>query len=305
MKRRFLAAAALAGLLFAGPAPPAAADGLSRLAEALRQAPHGVLSYQSGKPLGDNGFILERVTLKPPPDAAEGVTAEPIHIDRVTVEDFDFASYAKDEAPNFARLRAEGIALDPKSFDAFDLRALTGREVVKADFRLDYRFDPQVKTLMLSRLELDLHELARIELSLTLEGIDPDDRSGADTASLRTASLVLDDRTLLGTALPAAARAHGFDPENIVRLATEILDSLRPGQGAAATAVLDALAGFVDDYTRPKGPLRVTLNPPGGVPLSAIAEMTEAEDAIKRLGLTVSYAGARRPAGANGANPAR
>jgi hypothetical protein len=304
-RRRVLAVATAAGLLFFAPAAPVAADGLSRFEEALRAQPGGLLSYESGKSLGDNGFVLERVTFKPPSEATDGVKTEPIHIDRITVENFDFASHKKTGTPNFATLRAEGISIDPKSFDIFDLRELTGRDAVKADFQLDYRFDPQLKTMTLNRLALDLRELARIELSLTLEGIDPEDRSGADTASLRAASLVFEDRTLLGTAVPAVARARGIDPETIAKLAEEILDSLRPGQGAATIAVLDAIAGYVDDYRRPKGPLRITLNPPGNIPLSAISELADPEEALRRLGLTVSYTGARQPNGANRQNPAR
>ena len=89
-------------------------------------------------------------------------------------------------------------------------------------------------------------------------------------ASLRAANLVFEDRTLLGTALPVAARARGLDPQEIAKLAGDILDSLRPGQGAATLAVLDALAAYVADYTQPKGPLRITLNPPGAIPLLGI-----------------------------------
>jgi hypothetical protein len=302
---RILAVAAAAGLLFAAPVLPAAADGLTQFKEALRQAPPGVLSYENGKLLGDNGFILEGVTVKPPPEATDGVKAEPIHIDRITVEDFDFAAYNRNEAPIFAKLRAEGISIDTKSFDAFELRELTGRDTVKADFQLDYRVDPERRTMTLNRRELDLRELARIELSLALEGINPNDRDPAESASLRTASIVFEDRTLLGTALPAAARASGIDPEKVVKLAEEILDSLRPGQGAATIAVLDALAGYVDDYMQPKGPLRITLNPPGNIPLAALAEIKDPEDALKRLGLVVSYAGARAPSGVGRENPAR
>ena len=302
---RILAVASIAGLLLAAPVLPTAADGLKQFKEALRQAPQGVVSYESGKPFGDNGFILEGVTVKPPPEAAEGIKPEPININRITVEDFDFASYRKDEAPNFMKMRAEGISFDTKSFDAFDLRDLTGRDRVRADFQLDYRFDPQLKTMTLNRLELDLHDLARLELSLALEGINPDDRDAAQSASLRTASLVFEDRSLLGTALPAAAKAHGLDPEKIAKLAEEILDSLRPGQGAATIAVLDALASYVGDYTHPKGPLRISLNPPGKVPLAALADIKDPEDALKRLGLAVSYPGARSPSGASRDNPAR
>jgi hypothetical protein len=289
--------AVAAGLLLAMPVLPAAADRLGQFQELLRQAPPGVLSYQSGKPLGENGFILEGVTVKPPPEAAEGIKTEPIHIDRITVEDFDFASQKRNEPPNFAKLRAEGISIDKKSFDSFDLRELTGRDAIKADFQLDYRVDPERKTMMLNRLELDLRELARIELSLALDGIDPASRDTMESASLRTASIVFEDRTLLGKAVPAAARANGVDPEKIAKIAEEILDSLRPGQGAATIAVLDALAGYVDDYRQPKGPLRITLNPPEKMPLSTLSDIQDPEEALKKLGLVVSYAGARPPSG--------
>jgi hypothetical protein len=302
-KARVLAVAAAIGLSLAAPAPLFAADGLGQFQEMLRQAPHGVLSYERGQALGDDGFILENVTVTPPPAAtegmaAEGVKTEPIHIDRIAVEDFDFASYHKNEPPNFAKLHAEGIAIDTKSFDAFDLRELTGLGTILADFRLDYRVDPERKTMMLNRLELDLHELARIELSLVLDGIDPDDReAAAASASLRTASLVFEDRSLLGTALPSAAKTRGIDPEKIAKLAGAMLDSLRPGtqgaQGTAVTAALDVLAAYVDDYTHPKGPLRITLNPPAKLPLAAVAAIKDPEEAVRMLGLTVSYAGAR------------
>ena len=297
--------AVAAGLLLAAPVLPAAADGLGQFQELLRQAPPGVLSYQSGKPLGENGFILEGVTVKPPPEAAEGIKTEPIQIDRIAVEDFDFASQKRNEPPNFAKLSAEGISIDTKSFNFFDLRELTGRDAIKADFQLDYRVDPEHKTMMLNRLALDLRELARIELSLALDGIDPTNRDSVESASLRTASIVFEDRTLLGRAVPAAARANGVDPEKIAKIAEEILDSLRPGQGAATIAVLDALAGYVDDYRQPKGPLRITLNPPEKMPLATLGDIQDPEEALKKLGLVVSYAGARPPSGTTPDNRTR
>ena len=142
----------LVGPVMIGPGPASAADGLGQFQDMLRQGPHGVLSYERGKALGDDGFVLENVTVKPPPEASErmateGLKAEPIHIDRIAVEAFDFASYYKDETPNFAKLHAEGIAIDTKSFDAFDLRDLTGLGTIMADFRLDYRVDPERKTM--------------------------------------------------------------------------------------------------------------------------------------------------------------
>jgi hypothetical protein len=300
MRRGLVAAVAVAaGMLFAGSAPVPAADGLGQFQEMLRQAPHGILGYERGKALGKDGFVLENVTVKPPPEAtagtpAEGAKIEPIHIDRIAVEHFDFASYHRNEPPNFAKLRAEGITIGAKSFDAFDLRALTGRDTITAEFGLDYRVDPERGTMILDRLELDLHGLARIELSLALDGVVTNDReAAAASASLRNASLVFEDRSLLGTALPSAAKARGIDPEKIAKLAEDLLDSVRPGQGQAITAALDALAAYVNDYAHPQGPLRIALNPPAKLPLAALAAIQDPEEAVKALGLTVSYAGTR------------
>jgi hypothetical protein len=70
MKKARILAGIAAALLLAGAMPSvSAADGLQKFAEALRDAPPGVVSYQSGKALGDNGFVLEDVLVKPPADA--------------------------------------------------------------------------------------------------------------------------------------------------------------------------------------------------------------------------------------------
>jgi hypothetical protein len=296
MKKARILAGIAAALLLAGAMPSvSAADGLQKFAEALRDAPPGVVSYQSGKALGDNGFVLEDVLVKPPADAGGSVKTAPIHIKRLTVADFDFGSLDKDASPAFAKLKAEDIAIDAASFGGLELKQLTGRDKLTADFQLDYRVDPERKALRLNRLELDLHGLARIEFSMVLDGIDPDNIDSASSATLRTASLVFDDRSLLGAALPAAAKAHGINADRIVQLAETMLDSLRTGQGAAAIAVLDALASYVKDYKQPKGPLRVTLNPAGNASIAAIAGIKDPEAAIKLLGLTVSYPAARPP----------
>src|SRR5579863_6493957 len=96
---------AVASLLFCWLALPAAADGLSRFEEAMKQAPAGTLTYKSAKALGDNGFILDGVVVTPPPDKTPAAKTEPVEIKRITVEDFDFASLDKKAPPNFARVR--------------------------------------------------------------------------------------------------------------------------------------------------------------------------------------------------------
>jgi len=99
-----------AALLACSLALPAAADGLSRFEEAIKQAPPGSFAYKSGKSLGDSGFALEGVTVTPPPDATGGAKAEPIAINRISVEDFDFGAVDKNAPPNFVKMRIEGTS---------------------------------------------------------------------------------------------------------------------------------------------------------------------------------------------------
>jgi hypothetical protein len=287
---RWSAAALLAG----GLALPAAADGLSKFEEAIKQAPPGSFAYKSGKALGDNGFTLEGVTLTPPPDATGGAKAEPIAIKRISVEDFDFASVDKDAPPNFVKMRIEGIAIGPKPADGVDLKEMTGLDKLVADFQLDYRVDAGRKTMTLNRLELDLNGLARLELSMVLDGVNPEAvDTAANDATLRTATLVYEDRSLLGKTLPVAAKMQGADADGMVKMAKAGIDGLRAGQGPAALAVLDALASYVEDYKQPKGALKITLTPTAKTSVAALGDFKDPEEAIKALGLVVSYPGTR------------
>ena len=283
---------------------PAAADGLSRFEEAIKQAPPGSFTYKSGKALGDSGFVLEGVVVTPPADATGGAKAEPVAIKRISVEDFDFASIDKNVPPNFVKLRVEGIAIGPKPAEGVDLKEMTGLDKLSADFLLDYRLDPERKTMTLNRLELDLSGLARLELSMVLDGVNPEavDKA-ADDATLRTASLAFEDRSLLRTVLPVAAKLQGGDTDALLKTVKELLGGMRDGQGAPSLAVLDAVGSFVEDYKQPKGPLRITLNPTAKTTMASVAEIKDPDAAIKALGLVVSYAGTRpqgAPAGASG-----
>jgi hypothetical protein len=300
VKRHVAGRLAAAGVVLCGLAWPAAADGLSRFEQAMKDAPAGVLSYKSAKAVGDKGFVLEDVVVTPPPDATGGAKAEPVPIKRVAVDEFDFTSIEKNEPPNFIKMRLEGIEIGPKPAAGFDLKEMTGLDKIAADFRVDYRIDGERKTMNLSRLELDLKGLARLELAMVLDGINPEAvDSAAATATLRSASLVFDDRALLSKALPAAAKIQGADPDGLVKMAKTVLEQMRTGQGPATLAVIDALASYVDDYKQPKGALRITMNPPGKASVGALGELKNPDEAIKALGLVVSY-----PSGYSGAKEA-
>ena len=305
---RVLDRTAAAGLLFCWLALPAAADGLSRFEEAMKQAPAGTLTYKSAKALGDNGFVLEGVVVTPPPDKTPGAKAEPVEIKRIAVEDFDFAAVDKKAPPNFARVRVEGIVIGAKPAEGIDLAELAGIDKITADFQLDYRLDADRKTMTLNRLELDLNGLARMELSMVLDGVSAESvdkpEAAMNDASLRTATFLFEDRSLLSKVLPAAAKMQGIEPVALIVMSKAVLAGLRAGQGTATLAALDALGSYLDDYRQPKGPLRVTLNPPEKTSAAALSAMTTPDEAIKALGLVVSYAGTKPQAAAASASTA-
>src|SRR5258708_15591704 len=92
---------------------------------------------------------------------------------------------------------------------------------------------------------------------------------------------------------------QGIEPVALIVMSKAVLAGLRVGQGAATLAALDAVGSYLDDYQQPKGPLRVTLDPPEKTSAAAIAGMTTPDEAIKALGLVVSYAGTKPPAAAS------
>jgi hypothetical protein len=307
---RIVGCVAAAGLVLSWLALPAAADGLTRFNEAMKGAPAGALTYKSAKALGDNGFVLEGVVVTPPADATPAGKTEPIEIKRIAVEDFDFAAVDKNAPPNFIKMRVEGIVVGAKPAAGVDLKELAGIDKITADFQLDYRLDPEKKTMTLSRLELDLNGLARLELSMVLDGVSAESVDKPDSAmndaTLRTATLLFEDRSMFSKVLPAAARMQSIEADALVKIGKVMLDGLRVGQGTATLAVLDALGSYLDDYKQPKGPLRVTLNPPGKTSAATLAGMTNPDEAIAALGLVVSYAGTRpqAPAAPAAAAPA-
>jgi hypothetical protein len=292
------------GLLVAGAcllavaAGPAHADGLAKFNELVKsKLPPDSLTFKSSKALGDNGFELDDVIVTPPPDATAGNKAEPIKVKSITVDDVDFDSIAKQAPPNFLKLRIMGVNVDNKPAAGIDLHALAGIDKVSADFQFDYRLDPAKKTLTVNRIEIDLNGLARLEVSMVLDNVDaaqPD--KAMDDTTLRTASIVYDDRSLLAKALPAAAKSsmQTDDPAAMIGLAKTFLDAMRTGQSDATQKVFDAIESYAEDYKSPKGPLRLTFSPADKTSVTTITSAKGADDVIKALGLKVDYAGTRK-----------
>ena len=272
---------------------PAMADGLSQFEKLLKpQIPPGALTYKSASALGDNGFVLEGVTLTDNSDGAD--KKHPVPVKKITVEEFDFAGFEKDQAPTFMKAKVEGIAIDAKPSESVDLKEMAGLDHVNGDFLIDYRLDAKARTMNVNRVELDLEGLGRLELSLVVDGVDADShkKDGAmDDAVLRTAKLTFEDRSILGKLVPAVAKMQGSDAAATIALAKLMLEGVRAGQGEATQKAFDALASFLDDYKKPKGPLTVTLKPDKKFSGADLKNAAGADDVIKALGLAVNYAG--------------
>jgi len=290
-----LAAAGLwFGLVAANPA--LADDGLAQFKKSIEsQIPPGALAYKSAKALGDNGFELDDVTITPPPsDPAK--KSDPIKVKAITVETLDFDSIGKQQPPLFAKIKFDGVAA-ASGTGGIDLKSMAGIDNLSADFGIDYKLDAAAKTFTLKRMELNLNGLAKLQTSFVVNGLSPDAATKPDAAmkdaSLKTADLTYDDHSLLSIALPVAAAMQGSDPKALTAMAIGFLDGMRVGQGDAAQKAIDSLVAYVEDYQKPKGPLKITLNPPGPVTDADLNNAKTADQMVKLLGIQVSYAGTR------------
>ena len=277
---------------------PARADGLDRFKKVIEpQIPAGTFSYQTAKALGDDGFVLQDAVYTPPAtDADKDKKPDPINIKTITVERFDFDSAEKQLPPLFAKVKFDGVTSGGKA-GGFDLKEMAGIDNISADFGIDYRLDPDKRTFTMKRLELNLNGLGKLQTAFVVDGLSADAATKPDDAmkdaSLKSADVTYDDHSLLAKAIPIAAAMQGMDPKAMIAFAIAFLDGARADQGEAAQKAIDTLVAFVEDYQKPKGPLNITLNPPGDVSNADLGNAKTADDVIKLLGVQVSYAGTR------------
>jgi hypothetical protein len=294
--RIFTLTAAIVGLGLLA-AVPAFADGLANFEKMIKpQIPPDTLTYKSSKALGDDGFVLEGVVFTPPPDAGKSDKPQPINVKTVTVETLDFDSIEKQQPPLYAKIKFDGITTG-SSAGGFDLKQMAGIDSVSADFGVNYVLDPDEKTFTLKRLELNLNGLGKLETSFVVDGVSADAAAqpdkAMDNASLKNASLTYDDHSLLAKAIPIAAAMQGSDPKAMIAIAIAFLDGARAGQGKEAQKAIDSLVAYMEDYQKPKGPIKIALSPPDTVSNADLSNAKTADEMVKLLGIQVSYAGTR------------
>jgi hypothetical protein len=287
-------------LLVLSGAPTAWADGFTRFQELIAaKGKADVFRFGSGSSLGPNGFVLENVVVTPPPDMVEPgkmpVKPVPTRIARVTVEEIDFDSIARDKPPLFMRARFEGIALDGKAGPDGAMRKYIGADQATADLSIAYRLDAAAQVFELARFEIDLRGLLRLELALAVDGVAPDmtdaPQRAAGTASLRSASLTIHDASLMARLVRALAADEATPPDQQAEILAQTVLMMVGGEGPVTQSAAHTIAAFLRDWQRPRGPLRITLNPGKPMTFAEFGAIAKAEEALKALGLVVTYAG--------------
>lgn len=295
---RVIFAALLSALLLIGFATGTwAQNGLERFEKEIKpQFELKTLSYAGAEPLGASGFVLKDVVAVVPANAATGDKESTIKIDKVTVEDLDFDRLRKDSkddrAPRFARLRMEGMTGDDKMFTALEPY---GVPKVPFDIALDYRIDPAGKVLTVNMLEVTLRGQARFALSMIVDGVsdDTDMDTAKDEGRLRSASLTVDDKELLGKLVPAVASEEGIKAEELITTALDALAGFAQAQTGETLKALDALASFVGDWKAPKGPLVLGVKPTKTAGLDDLDKIMVPNALSTLFGFTATYPGTR------------
>lgn len=280
-------------------APAARADGLTRFQELLAaKGRTDMIRFTSGSSLGIGGFTLENVVVTPPPDMVDlgkmPVKPMPTRIERIVVEDVDFDSIAKDKPPLFLRARFEGVVLDGRAAPDGAMLKFLGTDSALLDVSVDYRFDAAKEAFALNRFEVELRGFARVELAVSIEGVtsdvtdDPKENAGGTT--LRSASLMITDDGLMARLMRAFATDRGASPDQLAETAAQTVIAAM-GEGAVARGAAHTIAAFLRDWQGTKGPLRISLAPGSQITFDDLGAIDKAEDAMKELGLAVTYAG--------------
>lgn len=292
----------LTGLSLLATAPAQAQNGLQRFEKEIKpQLEFKSLSYDKAAPLGDKGFTLSNVVAVVPASATGGQDST-VKIEKVTVEEIDFDRMKdtgkKDEIPLFAKLKIEGMTGDD---DLSGMLESFGIPKVPVDLALDYRLNPADKALTISKLEMGLQGQGTLALSLVLDGVSDKASEAAgvkDTASLRSASLVYTDVGLLSQLLPAVAKQQGMAADAMVAMAVAPIGAFASGKGPGTVKALDALASFIADWKKPKGPLAISVTPAKSASINDLDKIEQPNALTDIFGLKIDYAGMR--AGAAG-----
>jgi len=278
-------------------ATASAQNGLERFEKDIKpQLELKKFTYADARPLGTSGFILNNVVAVVPASEATNDKETTVKIEKLTVDELDFDRLKKnskdDASPRFAKLKIEGMTGDDELFSSLEPY---GVPRVPVDIALDYRIDPAAKVLTVNTLEINLRGQAKINLALVMDGIsDKSDMGSAkDDGRLRTASLTLDDKELLGKLVPAFAKEEGATAAELVGGALDALAGFAQMQTGETLKALDAVSSFLLDWKAPKGPLVLGLKPTKTAGLDDLDKIAVPDALSTIFGFTATYPATR------------
>lgn len=269
-------------------------DALSVFLALLQSAPPGAFTYANATSLGPTAFELTGVVLTP-----EG-PGSAIPIERLLIENIDIASMMQGGVPAVLKMRVEGMTLNRRNTDIDDdFWEILNRDDLLANVVLDLTSDAATRAFTLNDLTFDLPGLGLAQLQLDVLGAGMEAIMAPEQAlygaTLRSASVTLDDRSFLGLLFDAGMRETGESEEALLN---EILQSLADGlaemgaqPGDRVSQAGAVLGGWFSDARSPKGPLTFSLAPAQPVAMAALENVETVGEAAELLNLQVSYAG--------------
>ncbi len=287
----------LAGLAVAGLGAGAArADAVADFEQIVKpMLPPNSLSYGSATASGPTAFTLSKVVLEFPGDGGKPVR---VAVDSVTVSDIDFNGIKASQAPVRLSVRFDGIQPDFASMPADGKDADTAKMVAALwpkTTAANLAYTVVDGHLDLSDLSFDFPGLAKLSLTLALDGAVTDPKAAAAAAvgtSLKQASLTYEDKSLLSkVVIPLAALSQKTSDTKVLADAQAQLAALKQGQGPLASSAIDTVAAMLADYQAPKGPLKIALAPPTPPTFVTLAAKDSPDAILAALGATVTYNG--------------
>ena len=271
-----------------------AGDALSIFLAMLQGAPPGAFTYQEAKSLGPTAFEITGISFAP-----EG-PGSAMPIARLFVENIDIASLMQGGMPSVLKMRVEGIGLTRANSDIdSDFWEMMGQDQILANLVVDMATNAATQGFLLNDLTVDLPGIGQAQLKLDLLGAGPEAIMAPEmamfTATLKSASLMLNDQSLVGRSLDAALKESGMTEAELMAMAMQELSNNLGEMGAVpgdrVFQLGAVLGGWLMDARAPKGPLTITLAPAQPVNFEQLNQVAGPSEAAELLNLQVSYAG--------------
>ena len=245
------------------------------------------------EPLGDDGCRFTGVTF------GFG-TRFGYRVGELTEHGIPFGPVAVPTRPTAVRVEARDVVFALHSGQP-KVDWLNSQQQVPFDVVLDGRYDPGTRALRLQEFSMEGRAIGRT--SITADAVDVDVQDVPGTTGLRSLALHMDSRRFIPVFLlaPLMPQLPDNDPGAAVQTAkTQAIAVVRGmlPQGGAASATVDAITAFINDFPRPEHGFDLVIEASKPVTAGDIAaaagDPSRSIALLQTLKITASYAGDAR-----------